>query len=116
MIQLMQSPPEGSAIVMVVYFKDFGGIDFTPLTCVWSLSDSKGVIVNSRDRVSVDVEGVTHNFLVSGDDLLYVVDKGKRVFTVEGTYNSMYGTNVPFREEASFSCRNTVVDPLPAAP
>lgn len=45
-----------------------------------------------------------------GDDLLYATGKD-RLFLVEGTYDSVYGNDLPFREEATFSITNTVVNP-----
>jgi hypothetical protein len=111
MINLTQSPNEGSAIAIAVTFKDFDGAPFTPETCVWSLTTAKGEVVNARSRIEVTVVDSSHTFLLSGDDLLYATDKGRRIFTVEGTYHSVYGMDIPYREEASFSCKNTVLDP-----
>ena len=112
MITLTQSPNEGAAILITVAFKDFDSVDFTPTTCVWSLTNAAGKVVNSRDRVTATVSGATHDFLLSGDDLLYSEDFGRRLFLVEGTYSSLYGSGIPFREEVSFSCADTARDPL----
>jgi hypothetical protein len=111
MITIKESPNEGAAIVITVRFNDFDKAPFTPNTCLWSLTTSKGLVVNSRDRVPVTVVDSSHNFLIAGDDLLFEEDKGRRVFTVEGTYDSVYGMGVPYREEVSFSCKNMVVNP-----
>ena len=112
MITLTQTPNEASAILVTVTFKDFDDADFTPTTCKWSLTDSGGSVVNSRDRVDATVTGASHDFLLSGDDLLYADDFGRRVFLVEGTYTSAYGVGIPYREEASFTCQDTTRDAL----
>jgi hypothetical protein len=111
MITLTETPNEGSAILVTVGFKDFDSVDFTPATCKWSLTDTSGGIINSRDRVTATVTSAIHEFILSGDDLLYADDNGKRIFLVEGTYASTYGT-LPYREEAYFVCLNTVRDPV----
>jgi hypothetical protein len=111
MTVLSTIPNEGSTIVITVAFKDVDGDDFTPKTCVWSLTDKAGTVINSRDRVSETPAGASFDFVISGEDLLY--EDGKdRIFLVEGTYDSTYGADLPFREEASFKIANTKRDPL----
>ncbi len=115
MIQLTARPKEGSTYVISVAFKDVDGTPFVPLTCFWSLTDGKGAtIINGRDRVPVIVSETTHHFVLSGADLLYAVGltKGSRVFSVEGTYDSVYEDDVPYREEVGFTITDTVVNPL----
>jgi len=112
MTVLTTTPNEGAAILITVEFKDFDNVLFTPKTLVWSLTTSKGVLVNNRDGVVETPNSSSHDFLLSGDDLLFIEDKGKRIFTVEGTFDSAYGNDLPFRDEASFVCKNTILDPL----
>jgi hypothetical protein len=112
MTVLSESPNEGSTFVIIVNFLDLNGTAFIPTTCVWSLTDTKGLVINARDRIAVTITGTLYSFVMSGDDLLFANDKGRRVFTVEGTYTGTYGTGLPYREEASFSCRDTVRDPI----
>ena len=111
MIALSTIPNEGSSIVITVGFKDVDGADFTPKTCVWSLTDKAGTVINGRDRVSASPSSAEHDFVLFGDDLLYSSGKD-RIFTVEGTYDSAYMSDQPFREEASFQVANTKRDPL----
>ena len=111
MTKLTTKPTESSAYVITVDFKDIDGVAFTPKTCVWTLSDTAGTIKNARSRVSVTVTGTSHDFVLSGDDLVYDdLKKGARIFLVEGTYDSTYGLDLPYREEASFTIANTTID------
>ena len=111
MITLGPRPNESSTMVITVYFKDVDGTQFTPIDCVWSLTDEAGNVINSRDRVPIVVTGTSHNFVISGNDIKYS-DGDTRVFLVEGTYNSAYANGVPYREEAKFYINNTVRDAL----
>jgi hypothetical protein len=110
MITLNEMPNEGSSIVISVAFKDVDGADFTPKTCVWSLTDKNGTVINARDRVPVAPAGAEHDFVMYGDDLLYA-DGKERIFLVEGTYDSAYMADHPYREESKFLIANTVRDP-----
>lgn len=111
MTKLTTKPNEGSTYIITVNFKDFDDVAFTPITCVWSLSDTAGTIQNARSRVTATVTGSSHNFVLSGDDLVYDdATKGARIFLVEGTYTGSYGTALPFREEAKFTIANTTID------
>lgn len=57
MTELGVTPNEGSTVVATVSFKDIDGLNFTPATCVWSLSKKDGTVINARDRVSATVSG-----------------------------------------------------------
>jgi hypothetical protein len=111
MIVLSTIPNEGASMVITVAFKDVDGEDFTPKTCVWSLTDKAGVVINGRDRVSAAPIGASHDFVIFGDDLLFSDGKERR-FTVEGTYDSLYMADQPFREEAKFVVANTTRNPV----
>jgi len=112
MIALTTSPNESATMIIEIEFLDVDGAAFTPKTCAWTLSDAKGTIINNRSRVAASVTGTSHNFVLTGADLAYAVGltKGRRVFTVEGTYDSIYGANLSYREERSFEVVNTVID------
>jgi hypothetical protein len=112
MITLAAKPNEGSAYIITVDFLDINGDPFTPLTCLWSLTDMNGAVINSRSKVAITVVGTSTTIVLSGLDLKYAIgtSAGLRVFTVEGTYNSVYGNNLPFREEAQFEILDTVIN------
>jgi len=109
MITLAERPNKSAAIVLRVTFRDMDNALFTPTSCVWSLTDPDGAVVNGRDRVSVSVSGNFHDFLISGNDIKYA-DGEYRTFLVEGLYNSSFGSGIPFREEAKFYIQNTARD------
>lgn len=111
MITLGPRPNESSTMVITVYFKDVDGTAFTPIDCVWSLTDESGNVINGRDRVAKVITGTYENFVLSGNDIRFS-DGPSRVFLVEGTYNSAYANGVPYREEAKFYINNTVRDAL----
>jgi hypothetical protein len=110
MIVLSTIPNEGASIVITVAFKDVDGEDFIPKTCQWSLTDKAGTVINSRDRVPAAPATASHDFVMYGDDLLFS-DGKERVFTVEGTYDSAYMADQPYREEAKFTVANTTRNP-----
>lgn len=100
-------------MVIDVTFTNFDGAAFTPKTCKWSLTDSLGVVINSRNRVTVTPTSSTHSFLLQGADLKFAitgVTGNARVFTVEGTFDHALGNDIPFREQFGFKVIDTVVD------
>jgi hypothetical protein len=112
MTTLDVKPKEGSSLVITVSFKDFSEVGFTPKTCVWSLTDTRGTVINGRTRVAATVTGTSHDFVLTGPDLAFAVgaSKGNRIFTVEGTFDSTYGNDLAFRDEVGFEIINTVLD------
>lgn len=111
MTELTATPNEGSTIVISVAFKDLDNVAFTPSDCAWSLSKKDGTVINNRDRIAVTVSGTSHDFVIFGDDLLFA-DGKDRYFLVEGTYDNIYGSDLPFRDEAHFVVVDTKRDPL----
>jgi len=116
MTELTTKPNESSTMVVTVTFRDIDGVLFTPKTCTWSLTDTSGTIINSRSRVTLSVisPATSATIVLSGLDLKYDVGKsaGMRVVTIEGTYDSVYGSNLPFRDEASFQVLDTALNAL----
>jgi len=107
MITLTTRPNESAAIVLRVTFRDMDNELFTPTSCVWSLTNPDKAVVNGRDRVAVSISGNYHDFVISGDDIVYA-DGEYRTFLVEGLYDSAFGNDIPFREEAKFFIQDTV--------
>jgi hypothetical protein len=111
MISITTRPNESSTIKIAVTFTDLDGNLFHPKTCVYSLSDSTGNIIGSIDRTVVTIIGTSHNFIISGTNLQITgSDPGKRIVTIEGTYDCLYGNDLPFREECMFEIENTVIN------
>jgi hypothetical protein len=111
MNQLSVRPTEGSTFIITADFKDADGTAFVPTTCFWTLSDGKGTVINGRLKVPVVPTSSIHTFVLSGEDLRFDVGatKGSRIFTVDATYDSVYGSDLPFRAEVGFTVLNTVV-------
>jgi hypothetical protein len=112
MIVLRAKATESSMYVISASFADPDGTAFTPKTCRWSLTDLGGLVINSRTKVLVPITGSTHSFLLCGADLLFSASPtgGARVFTLEGTFDSTYGNDLPFRTECQFEVIDTVVN------
>ena len=112
MTKLAVKPVEGSSFLITVGFKDMDGTPFVPITCAWTLTDGLGTVLNNREKVSASVTAPLHRFILSGADLKFAdgKTKGNRVFTIEGTFDSVYGEDLPYREQIGFSILDTVVD------
>lgn len=92
---------EGTYIITCTYL-DSEGDAVTPNALTWSLTDYDGNTINSRSDVVI-VTPSTTNAVVLGAADLDNDDGTERVFTIEGTYNSVtYGNNLPLRAQANF--------------
>ena len=76
----------------------------TPNSFKWSLTDSEGSIVNGREQ---QVETPAHelDIVLSGSDL----PSGVLTVTVEGTYNSDLGSDLPYNDWCSFRVRSVPI-------
>jgi hypothetical protein len=106
--QLSVRAVEESTYVVAVAFLDEVGDEVIPETIVWSLTDLDGNVINSRSDVEVSPTAASINIVLSGDDLA-ISSTLDRVVTVEATYNSAYGVDLPLRAAAKFSIENLVV-------
>ena len=89
-----------STYIITSAFTDADGTAVTPNALTWSLTDYEGNVINSRSGVVV-TPAASVSIVLGALDL--DTDQGKRVFTIEGTYNSAtHGNNLPIREQASF--------------
>lgn len=97
----LEATNEGTYII-TCSFTDSDGSAVTPNILTWSLTDSLGNAINSRTDVSISSPD-TSNAVTLGALDLDNEDGGERVFTIEGTYDSVtYGNDLPIREQASF--------------
>jgi len=80
-----------------------------PLT--WDLTDEDGVIINSKkDQPLTPAESVY--IVLSGADL--ALSDGlpvKRFVIVRGTFNSVFGNDLPLLDQVSFQIKNLVGEP-----
>lgn len=100
---IIKSPKaeSGSTFICTAAFTDADGTAVTPNTVQWSLTNATGLIINSRDDVSI-TPGETVSIVLSGADILET-DGLERKLTVEAVYNSItYGNNLPLVEQATF--------------
>jgi hypothetical protein len=90
-------------------FFDETGAPATPVSVNWSLTDMQGNIINSRTHVASPAYQ-TITVVLSGNDLALTsgADLGFRALTVEATYNSTLGPNLPLKEELDFQVINLV--------
>lgn len=99
---------EKSTYVITIEFTDESGDPVTPNTVTWTLSDVYGAIINSREDVTL-TPTATGTIVLSGDDLVVTNYSVERVLTVAGTYDSTYGSDLPFKDSVRFDLDNLVV-------
>ena len=95
---------EESTFVINVAFTDEDGDATTPTAATWTLTDCDGSIMNSREDVTISSLDTNVDVVLSGDDLALQssTDDGKRVFLVEGTYDSTLATGLQFKDQCDF--------------
>jgi len=101
---------EGGTIILPVAFTTESGTSFKPNEISWKLTDEDGTVINSRTSVSLTANSST-SVVLTGDDLAITGTVRKIVkVKVFGTYNSNYGTNLTYREEATVIIDNLVAE------
>jgi hypothetical protein len=105
---MLQATERGTYIIPVTFYDESGQL-MVPTTITWSLRDKNGNIVNGRSAQSIITSVSSVIIVLKGDDLVAgQVEKNSectRTITIEGTYDSVYGQDFPFVEEASFTIR-----------
>ena len=97
---------EESTALFSLTFTDEAGVtiqdaDITSLN--WTLTDTAGNIINSRDAVDIPSPTNPQKILLQGYDLVISgADNVQRVLTVEGTYNSTNGSDLPIKDQCRF--------------
>lgn len=95
---------EGTFIITLTYLDDDEAA-VTPNAVTWTLTDSKGTVINSREDVEIETPGTTNDIVLSGADLaLKSGEEGttKRVLYIQGNYDSDAGAGLPLKGEAEF--------------
>jgi len=106
---LTEHAEELSTYTVVAAFKDAAGSAVTPKSVVWTLTDMEGIVINSREDVSV-TPATSVTIVLSGGDLAFKsneIGTVKRIVTVEAVYDSDEGSDLPLNEEIIL-----LVDPL----
>jgi hypothetical protein len=93
--------------VIPVGFLDHNGDPVPPKTAVWTLTDGRGNVINSRQNVAVSPLVATVDIALFGEDTAYQL-AAERIFTVEYTYDSDLGNDLPAGDQARFEIDNLV--------
>lgn len=88
---------EESTYVVTASFYDENDDPVTPTTVTWTLTDEDGVVINSREDVSI-TPGTSVDIVLSGDDLTCGnAAHAARILTVDAMYNSDLGSGLPLK-------------------
>lgn len=103
---------EESTFVIGASFTDDGGAAVVPDSgLTWSLYKKVSgavTVVNGRQNVAI-ASAATVTIVLSGDDLAIVDGQSTtRYLTIEGTYDSDAGSNLPIKDELTFSIAKLV--------
>lgn len=106
---LTTSAIEKSTYVITCAFKNEDNEAVIPNSgLTWTLTDLNGVVINSRENVAISSASTVY-IVLSGNDL-QIINSAKssedRLITVEGTYNSDLGTNLPIKQVVRFTITN----------
>ena len=97
---------EGSTAVFAITFTDEEDVviqnaDITALT--WTLSDVDGIVINEKEDEVIGSPTNPQEIVLQGDDLAITgTENVQRVLTIEGTYNSTNGSNLPIKDQVRF--------------
>jgi hypothetical protein len=92
--------------VFTCTFRDEAGAGVTPSSATWTLTDTSGAVINSREDVAISSLAASVNIVLSADDL--AISPGfsgaaeERVLTVEFVYDSDAGSDLPGKGECRF--------------
>jgi hypothetical protein len=103
--ELTTHAKEKSTYIITAAFTDENGDAVAPTTLTWTLTDEAGAVINSRENVAVAGPASSEDIVLSGDDLALQsgeTTRGVWIFTVEGTYDSDAGSDLPLNDEIRF--------------
>jgi len=107
-VKLTTKAVDKSTYVVNCAFKDENGDAVVPNELKWTLTDDAGTVINSREDVVVAVPSSSEDIVLSGDDLKYS-DGRHRILTIEATYDSDAGSDLPLKESAKFMVDDLIV-------
>jgi hypothetical protein len=96
---------EQSTYSISASFTDEDDEAVAPKTLSWTLTDISGTVINERENVNIPSPSASEDIVLSGADLALQSNEstqGVRVFTVEGTYDSDAGSDLPLNDEIRF--------------
>ncbi|HEY4690298.1 MAG TPA: hypothetical protein VIK33_13365 [Anaerolineae bacterium] len=111
-ITITDTANEKSTFALELAITDENGDPLTPNTLTWTLTDLAGNVINERAGIEIATPASTVTVVLSGDDLALPERAAPlRVVTLEGTYDSDLGNDLPLKEEVQFPIRNLVKVP-----
>ena len=101
---------EESTYIITAAFTDEDGVAVTPNTLTWTLTDADGIVINDREE-EVIAPAASVDIVLQGADL--ALQSGEslqalRILTVEGTYDSDAGTDLPIKAACKFVVEDLV--------
>ena len=96
---------EESTYVVTASFTDENDTPVVPNTITWSLTDLDGDPINYRSDVEVLSPAASITLVLKGDDLQIAAGEGgsaQRILTLEATYDSSLGNDLPLKESMIF--------------
>jgi hypothetical protein len=76
----------------------------TPKTLLWTLTDRKKNVINSREDVAVSPPGTSNLIVLSGNDLVLAGNSWEeRLIQIDATYDSDNGSDLPLKKEIRFN-------------
>ena len=102
---IKETATEQSSFKITVTFYDESGNAVAPDTMAWTLTDTDGSVMNSRENVSISSPSSSESILIEGDDLAVEGnDPVKRIVTFQGTYTSVeFGAGKLLKDESVFT-------------
>jgi hypothetical protein len=99
--------PEKGTIFFDISFHDEDGADSTPTTITWTLTDSRGVVINSRTAVSVTPASAITIALSGVDNAIASTwaDDGNHFLTIETIYTSTHGSGMTDKLQIPFKVK-----------
>lgn len=102
---------ERSTYIVSAAFTDDEGVEVTPDSITWTLTDDDGSVINSRLNVAVAMTASSIDIVLSGSDLaLQLNESGDviRVLKISAVYTSDAGSNLPLIDDARFILQDIV--------
>lgn len=107
---LTTMPAEEATLVVTVAWLDDASAAVTPSAATWTLTDTDGRIVNSRENVAITGLSTSNAIVLSGADLALpsTLNGPQRVLLVEYTYSSSAGSDLPGKAQCVFTIEDLV--------
>ena len=98
---------EENSYTITCQFSDEDGTTGTVETLTWTWTDMDGNVINGRDGVSVSPTMTTETITLTPTDTTIISGQNnKRLFLVEWTYDSDYGTGLYGKKDAIVTIDN----------